>query len=229
MEKISVITCLLLLLSSLLSGRRFLQALSPIPLIAVLSLRTLKAGYPPLFDPFDSILLFLLTFLVASLLVRVNVRVSSALSLALAIPLLFVRSSFHLLPPIIRTPLFIVHVSTAMLGYALFVSASIVSIINLLSDQRSDVRKVALWGLVLFSVSLTVGGIWAFLAWADLFPFEPKSLFSLLTWVYFALTVHFRFDGKLKRWEDAAFVLGGFLVLFTFLGVNYLLRGTHAF
>jgi len=229
MEKLAAILCLVLLIFSISFRKRVFLSVSAAVLGLLLIFRTFQVGYPPLFDPFDSIMLFALTFIVVSVLLKLSVRVAGVISLFFVLPLLFVKSSVHLLPPIVRTPLFIIHVSTAMIGYALFIVASLISVLNVVYKENFNVRKVASWGLLFFSASLIVGGIWAFLAWADLFPIEPKSLFSILTWTYFALLVHFKFDKDLSRFRDAAFIFGGFLVLFTFLGVNFLMRGTHAF
>jgi len=227
MEKIGIVASILLLLTAIIRENRFLLLASSLILTVVLIYRSFLTGYPPIFNPFDTILLFSLLFQIVSFFLKVSNRITFGLALLFTLPLLFFKTGFKEIPPIIRTPLFFIHVGTAMVSYSLFLIASIFAAFNLFGkDYKTE--SVVKWGLFLFTLSLVVGGVWAFLAWGDLFPLEPKSLFSLFMWLYFSLLVHLKFDKELAKLKNIL-TMSGLVVLFTFLGVNFLFGGTHGF
>ena len=228
MEKIGIAASILLLLLTIIRENRFLLLVSSLILTVVLIYRSFLAGYPPIFNPFDTILLFSLLFQIVSFFLKVSNRITSGLALLFTLPLLFFKTGFKEIPPIIRTPLFFIHVGTAMVSYSLFLIASIFAAFNLFGkDYKTE--SVVKWGLFLFTLSLVVGGVWAFLAWGDLFPLEPKSLFSLFMWFYFSHLVHLKYDKEHAKLKIILTLIGGLVVLFTFLGVNFLFGGTHGF
>ncbi len=228
MEKALLVLGIAFLLVAVFESSRFLVSISLLSFISLAALRTVKCGFPPFFDPFDSILLFVITFLIALLISKVESRVGYVLSFLFSLPLLFVSDKIKNIPVIIKTPLFLIHVGSAMVAYGFVLSASVIAVLNFFGEKRdtSAVLKIAFF---FFSLSMVVGGIWAFLAWGDIFPLGPKSLFSFLLWLYLAFLLHVRQDSSLEKYVNYFVVFGGIVVMFTFLGVNYLLGGTHAF
>ncbi|WP_456426356.1 cytochrome c biogenesis protein CcsA [Desulfurobacterium sp.] len=189
--------------------------------------RTFKTGYPPIFSPFDSLLLLTAVFALISGLMETGIA-GTILSIFLTIPLFFLPQSIKEIPPIIRTPLFIIHVTSAMVSYAIFLSLSVIALFDL-KKKNLTYKKPLLLGFFLFSVSMVIGGIWAYLAWADLFPFEPKSLFSLFLWFYTAFLLHVETDKAFKEFKHYFIAAAGGFVLFSFFGINFLFGGTHGF
>lgn len=77
---------------------------------------------------------------------------------------------------------------------------------------------------------LIFGAIWADQAWGRYWSWDPKETWSLITWFVYAFYLHARF---LRGWRGRKIaivaVIGFFSTLFTYLGVNLLLSGLHAY
>jgi len=77
---------------------------------------------------------------------------------------------------------------------------------------------------------LIFGAIWANQAWGRYWSWDPKETWSLITWFVYAFYLHARF---LRGWRGKKIailaVIGFFSTLFTYLGVNLLLSGLHAY
>jgi ABC-type transport system involved in cytochrome c biogenesis permease subunit len=77
---------------------------------------------------------------------------------------------------------------------------------------------------------MTTGSIWANVAWGTYWNWDPKETCSLITWMVYALYIHLRIFKGLKA-SNAAWlsIVGYFAVLFTFVGVNFILPGLHSY
>lgn len=77
---------------------------------------------------------------------------------------------------------------------------------------------------------LVAGPIWAYYAWGRAWGWDPKEVWSLVTWVVYAAYLHARatagWRGRRAAWVAIA---GWFVFLFNFVGVNLLLSGFHAY
>ena len=130
------------------------------------------------------------------------------------------------------------HVSVTMLGEAFFAVAFIASIMYLTAkepekkDKMDSVgyRCVAV-GFPLFTLGgLIFGMVWAYKAGGTYWSWDPKEVWSLITWIVFALYLHTRIVMGWKGKRSAIIALIGFLAaLFTYFGVNYLLAGLHSY
>ncbi|SMO70043.1 Cytochrome C assembly protein [Balnearium lithotrophicum] len=220
------------LLLSLLGGAfesSSLLAAAFVTTSGLLVYRCFEFGYPPIFDGFDTLLLFVITFLGVAHILKVDKRFTGFLSAIFLFPLLFMPTRVSEIPPVIRTPLFFLHVGSAILSYALFISAGIVSIWSQVTKKEIESLNPVRWGVALFTLSLFFGTLWAFLSWGELFMVEPKSLFSLFFWFFSLFVLHSAFDDKLKNYLNWLIFLNALIVVFLFLGVNFIFGGTHAF
>jgi ABC-type transport system involved in cytochrome c biogenesis permease subunit len=130
------------------------------------------------------------------------------------------------------------HVSVTLLGEAFFAAAFIASLLYLGADteekkQKMDslsYRAVAV-GFPLFTLGgLVFGMVWAYKAWGTYWSWDPKEVWSLITWFVFALYLHTRIVLGWKGKRSALIAILGFLAaLFTYFGVNYLLSGLHSY
>jgi len=86
-------------------------------------------------------------------------------------------------------------------------------------------------GFPLFTVGgLIMGAIWANSAWGKYWTWDPKETWSLITWFVYALYLHARFVGGWRGKRVAILAIVGFVaVVFTYLGVNLVLSGLHAY
>jgi len=138
------------------------------------------------------------------------------------------------------------HVSVTLIGEAFLAIAFVASLLYLLSrnkkmtpaetEKRKEkldlvaYRAVAV-GFPLFTLgALVFGMIWASKAWGRYWGWDPKEVWSLITWLFYALYLHTRLVYGWKGKKSALIAVLGFIAaLFTFFGVNYLLRGLHSY
>jgi cytochrome c-type biogenesis protein CcsB len=93
-----------------------------------------------------------------------------------------------------------------------------------------EYKSVAV-GFPLFTIGgLIMGAIWANSAWGKYWTWDPKETWSLITWFVYALYLHARFVGGWRGKRVAILAIIGFVaVIFTYLGVNLVLSGLHAY
>ena len=137
------------------------------------------------------------------------------------------------LPPVLKTLWFELHVVLAFFSYALF---GIGALIGVLSLRQKEVFREALQyrailiGYCLFSLSMILGGIWAYLAWCTYWLWTPKELWTSIVWLFYTLYLHARL---MQGWagRPLAFlgILGFFVVMFTYLGVSLFMKSSHSF
>ena len=86
-------------------------------------------------------------------------------------------------------------------------------------------------GFPLFTIGgLIMGAIWANSAWGKYWTWDPKETWSLITWFVYALYLHARFVSGWRGKRVAILSVVGFVaVIFTYLGVNLVLSGLHAY
>lgn len=99
---------------------------------------------------------------------------------------------------------------------------------NLLDDLTY--KSIAI-GFPIFTLGgLIFGAIWADQAWGRYWSWDPKETWSLITWFVYAFYLHARL---LRGWRGQKIaivsVVGFISTLFTYLGVNLLLSGLHAY
>ena len=83
-------------------------------------------------------------------------------------------------------------------------------------------------GFGLLTVGLVTGFIYAKVIWGHFWSWDPKEVFSVGTWLVYAAVLHLRFrSGWRGRRSAIMTIIGFFIILFTFIGVNMLLGGHH--
>jgi cytochrome c-type biogenesis protein CcsB len=85
-------------------------------------------------------------------------------------------------------------------------------------------------GFPFLSLAIISGALWAESAWGSYWRWDPKEVWSLITWFIYALVLHVRLTAGWRGKRAAILSIIGFCaVLFTFFGVNLLLKGLHSF
>jgi len=83
-------------------------------------------------------------------------------------------------------------------------------------------------GFVMLSAGLVTGFIYAKLIWCAFWRWDPKEIWSGVTWILYAVLLHGRITLGWRGRKAALFAVIGFLLMaFTFLGVNFLMEGHH--
>jgi cytochrome c-type biogenesis protein CcsB len=149
--------------------------------------------------------------------------------------------------PALRSTWLQIHVLTTLVGYAAFGVATGLGLMQLIrwasleeeplpqegmsagtlsreGVERTMERVVAL-GFPWLTLGILTGAIWAQNAWGRYWGWDPKETWALVTWLWYLLILHVR---PLRSWRGrrlAGLVVAGFgIVLFTFIGVPWLVR-----
>ena len=89
------------------------------------------------------------------------------------------------------------------------------------------VLQLAFWML---GAGIIFGAIWADQSWGRPWGWDPKETFALVTWMVYLIAVHVRVVTAEKAWWTALLGFVGFWVmLFNWIGVNFLLVGLHSY
>ncbi len=90
-------------------------------------------------------------------------------------------------------------------------------------------KAIAL-GFAFFTLATILGALWAAEAWGGYWSWDPKETWALIVWLNYAAWLHMRltkgWNGKPMAWWA---IVGFFVTLFAFLGVNMFLSGLHSY
>lgn len=164
----------------------------------------------------------------------------------------FSRGAHEIQPlvPALKSYWMKIHVPANFIGYACFSIAAMLGsahLIRNLAERKypdalltsrlpsqellDDVmyKSVAL-GFAFFTIATILGALWAAEAWGGYWSWDPKETWALIVWLNYAAWLHLRmtkgWHGTIMAWWS---VIGLFVTLFAFLGVNMFLTGLHSY
>ncbi|MDT8902379.1 cytochrome c biogenesis protein CcsA [Anaeroselena agilis] len=175
-------------------------------------------------------------------------RMPAVMPVALALLLVMTAvtaASFSLprqLMPALKSWWLAVHISVAVLAYGLLAASFCTAVLYLwqtkITASNPDDTSKAAWltdrlivlAMPFLTLVIVTGAVWAEYAWGSYWRWDPKETWSLITWLIYSAYFHFR----LERGYDNPFVMSvasiGFIaVIFTYLGVSFLLPGLHSY
>lgn len=142
------------------------------------------------------------------------------------------------------------HVVLTLLGNAAFALACCGALMYLLQERQlksrhpgglfhrlpslnllDDLCHLALsLGFPLLTLGLLSGALLAYSTFGSFLTWDGKQIWSIATWIFYAALLHGRLAGGWRGRKAAILSIIGFCgVVFTSLGANLLIRGTHAF
>lgn len=163
---------------------------------------------------------------------------------------IFPREIDSSLNPVLKSYWLGIHTTLAFVGDAAFAMACGIGIIYLIQERNLKSKhlsglfqrlpslqildeinyRLITLGFPLLSLAIITGVIWANTAWGTYWRWDPKEVWSLITWIIYALVIHLRLSIGWRGKKAAILSIIGFLiVIFTFFGVNLLLKGLHTF
>ena len=142
----------------------------------------------------------------------------------------------------------VIHVLIIFLGEAALVLAGGTGILYLLQENAIKSKKPRFFfkrlpslefldntgyvfiftGFTLLTVGLVTGFIYAEKVWGRIWSWDPKEIWSVITWLIYAALLHERLvAGWRGRRAAIMAIIGLAALIFTFIGVNFLLEGHH--
>jgi len=83
-------------------------------------------------------------------------------------------------------------------------------------------------GFTMLSIGLITGFVYAKAVWGKFWSWDPKEVWSGITWLLYAALLHERLTVGWRGRKAAIMAIIGFgVILFTFFGVNFILEGHH--
>lgn len=142
----------------------------------------------------------------------------------------------------------VLHVAVVIIGESAFAMAFGIGILYLLQERAIKSKHHGFFyrrlpslelldqtgyaciviGFTLMTIGLIVGFIYAHSVWGRFWSWDPKEVFSGITWLVYAALIHGRLAVGWRGRQAAVMSIIGFsVVLFTFVGVNFLFQGHH--
>ena len=136
------------------------------------------------------------------------------------------------LPPALQSWLFTPHVAAYLISYVILAKAAIQAFCQIndkagstnenLIDYETGTYRMICFGFPFLTLGLILGSWWGKLAWGDYWGWDPKELWSLVSWLVYVGYFHFRymFGKKYARINSGLAVLGLAAIVITLLWVN---------
>jgi cytochrome c-type biogenesis protein CcsB len=136
-----------------------------------------------------------------------------------------------------------IHVPANFIGYGSFSMAAMIAVPYLLVSHGRFTRalpstelmddlmyKAIAIGFAFFTIATILGAMWAAEAWGGYWSWDQKVTLALIVWLNYAAWLHTRLikgiRGPVLAWWA---LIGLFVTLFAFLGVNMFLSGLHSY
>ena len=214
----------------------------------------LGIGHAPLSNFYESLVFFSWSIIFVYLIIRKRYQnsfvgilstFSAFLILSYASLSGNVNCTIQPLIPALQSNWLISHVISSFLAYACFAIAFGTSILylfkikikagiaGLLPDATfldEVTYKMISIGFVLLTLCIITGAAWADRAWGRYWGWDPKETWSLITWLIYGTFLHARLARGWNGLRMSVISIAGFIaVIFTYLGVNYVLSGLHSY
>jgi ABC-type transport system involved in cytochrome c biogenesis permease subunit len=218
--------------------------------LAAFTVRWVQTTHVPMQNLYEVFVVMGMLMLPMSLFCRaaLGVRGEAAdalLGLVVLFPVAFVfNPDPQRLPPALQSPLFVPHVAVYMASYVILGKAGVQAVWHLAAsaarggtgraaDLERAAHRMVLFGFPLLTLGLVLGSWWARLAWDDFWGWDPKELWSLVSWLAFLGYLHFRgrYGGRYARVNSALVVAGCVFILITLLWANLarIFEGLHSY
>ncbi|MFG1696993.1 c-type cytochrome biogenesis protein CcsB [Nonomuraea sp. NPDC049309] len=183
-------------------------------------------------------------FLVTQL--RVNVRflgafvmVTAALGLGLAVKVFYTAAGPVV--PALNSYWIAIHVTAAIIASGLFTLAGVAGVLYLVRGDglsrlpsrevlEKAVHRAVIFAFPLWTFAVIAGALWADRAWGRYWGWDPKEVWSFITWVAYAAYLHAK---ATAGWRGRAAVIVQLVafgcLLFNLIGVNIFIDGLHSY
>ncbi|BCS98271.1 c-type cytochrome biogenesis protein CcsB [Desulfoluna limicola] len=143
---------------------------------------------------------------------------------------------------------FFAHVITIFLGEAALAMACGAGILYILQENAIKEKKRGFFyrrlpsleqldnmgytciiaGFTALTLGLVTGFLYSKLIWHRFISWDPKEVWSVISWLIYAVLLHERLVGGMRGRKSALLAIAGFgVLLFTLFGVNFFMDGHH--
>ncbi len=218
-------------------------------------LRSIINGRPPVSNMYETVVWVPLGVLVISLVLSYVYQFKIALVSSLLVAILcliltdvapvILDSTLQPLEPVLRSTFWLsTHVVIITLSYAGFFLAFAIGdfcLFYFLRDEKRFAKQIAICaeaiyrsiqvGVVLLSLGIILGGIWADYSWGRFWGWDPKETWALIALLGYVALLHGRLVGLVRNFGMAAGAVIAFsLVIMAWYGVNFVLgAGLHSY
>jgi len=223
----------------------------------VIVFKFINYGQIPAMTPGDSMAFFAWAIIGTLLFInwRFRIYILGALITPIAASFMFVAA--FIIPAraityssIMESAWLTIHITSAFTGNGFFAAAFCAGIMYLIQESYikkkqtgflskrlpslstlDKINNISLKaGFPFLTIGLITGFIYAKMVWHSYFRWDPKEILSIISWIIYTILLHERITVGWQGRRPAIMAIAGFiLVLFTFLGVNYLFTGHHKF
>ncbi len=236
-----------------------LMLLGMIAMTAAILLRWRAAGRPPFSNMYESLILFAWSIALIYLALEMvyKLRIAGVFAAILTVVAIAAASFFdptiEPLVPALQSNWLTYHVLTCFVGYAAFAVSAAASVVYLILKARGKASateggageflramqsfnyEAVRFGFLFLGVGIITGAVWANEAWGTYWGWDPKETWSLITWIIYAILIHFKYvSGRfgikdLNTFNAVCSIIGFLAVIFTYFGVNFILSGLHSY
>ncbi|MBI5195229.1 MAG: c-type cytochrome biogenesis protein CcsB [Nitrospirae bacterium] len=221
-----------------------------------IAVRYIKGGYFPVTNIHEAASFFSWCIVLLFLLLEYRYKIGLLGSFIMPIVFVLMLSSsvfpreIKEAPPMLQSYWLCIHTVLAFLGDAAFAMAFGVGIMYLIQERHLKSKhlnglfqklpniqvldelnyRLITIGFPLLTLAIITGVIWASTAIGQFWRWDPKEVWSLITWIIYAIVLHLRLTVGWRGRKAAILSIVGFIaVIFTFFGVNLILKGYHDF
>lgn len=223
---------------------------------AAIGLWTYERGYFPIHTLRESLSFFAWTLIGVFLIIRLRfpIQILGAFLSPLA-AVMMIGSSF--LPaysgpvnPLLKNLWLMIHVGAVFIGNGAFALSCLAGFMYLLQERQIKSKRPGplyrrlpslevldalnyhclIIGFPLMTLGMLSGSVFAYYTLGSFWRWDPKEVWSLLTWFLYALLLHGRLVSGWRGRRSAWLSIAGFLILIvSFVGINLWVKGYHSF
>lgn len=214
------------------------------------------AGHIPIIYPHEATSFFAWCVVFIFFMLQLRYKVNLLASFVMPIVFMLMLSSSMLsreitpLSPVLQSHWLEIHTVLAFLGNAAFALAFGIGVMYLVQEHYVKSKnlgglferlpslqaldeinyKLITIGFPLLTLAIITGALWAESAWGSYWNWDPREVWSLITWFIYASILHARLVAGWRGKRAALLSIVGFLtILIAFFGIKLLKKGLHVF
>jgi cytochrome c-type biogenesis protein CcsB len=215
-----------------------------------------SGGHIPITNPHEATSFFTWCIVVIFFILEFRYKINLLSSFIMPIIFLLMISSSMMpreikpLTPVLQSYWLGIHTFFAFLGNAAFAMSFGIGFMYLVQEHYVKTKRLGglfgrlpslqtldemnyrliTFGFPLFTLAIITGALWAESAWGRYWNWDPREVWSLITWFIYAIILHARLVAGWRGKRAAILSIIGFMtILIAFFGIKLLKRGLHVF